>query len=109
MHPRTDAVVITAVLDATGEKILLGRNVRLYYLAAFDTLFLTATLFNFFGWNFRNASHQVFISLSCFLCRLSSRSACSPYSILISSMKTVAALRRFLLYPRWFPGAERVI
>ena len=28
MHPRTDVVVITAVLDESGEKILLGRNVR---------------------------------------------------------------------------------
>ncbi|KAF8335474.1 uncharacterized protein EI90DRAFT_3153049 [Cantharellus anzutake] len=28
MHPRTDAVVITAVLDESGEKILLGRNKR---------------------------------------------------------------------------------
>ncbi|KAF9509360.1 hypothetical protein BS47DRAFT_1377623 [Hydnum rufescens UP504] len=28
MHPRTDPVVIMAVLDETGEKILLGRNVR---------------------------------------------------------------------------------
>lgn len=27
MHPRTDAVVITAVLDETGNRILLGRNV----------------------------------------------------------------------------------
>ena len=27
MHPRTDPVVITAVLDESGEKILLGRNV----------------------------------------------------------------------------------
>ncbi|CAE6405767.1 unnamed protein product [Rhizoctonia solani] len=26
MHPRTDAVVITAVLDETGDRILLGRN-----------------------------------------------------------------------------------
>ncbi|KAF8311210.1 hypothetical protein DL93DRAFT_2083662, partial [Clavulina sp. PMI_390] len=28
MHPRTDAVVITAVLDETGDRILLGRNKR---------------------------------------------------------------------------------
>jgi hypothetical protein len=28
MHPRTDPVVITAILDETGDKILLGRNVR---------------------------------------------------------------------------------
>ncbi|KAF8609633.1 hypothetical protein BDV93DRAFT_431821 [Ceratobasidium sp. AG-I] len=29
-HPRTDAVVITAVLDETGNRILLGRNVSFY-------------------------------------------------------------------------------
>ena len=28
MHPRTDPVVITAILDETGDRILLGRNVR---------------------------------------------------------------------------------
>jgi len=28
MHPRTDPVVITAVLDETGDRILMGRNVR---------------------------------------------------------------------------------
>jgi len=28
MHPRTDAVVITAVLDETGDRVLLGRNKR---------------------------------------------------------------------------------
>ena len=27
-HPRTDAVVVMAVLDESGDKILLGRNVR---------------------------------------------------------------------------------
>lgn len=27
MHPRTDPVVITAILDETGDRILLGRNV----------------------------------------------------------------------------------
>lgn len=26
-HPRTDAVVIMAVIDESGEKVLLGRNV----------------------------------------------------------------------------------
>ena len=28
MHPRTDPVIITAILDETGDRILLGRNVR---------------------------------------------------------------------------------
>ncbi|ELU41680.1 ATP-dependent RNA helicase drs1 [Rhizoctonia solani AG-1 IA] len=32
MHPRTDAVVITAVLDETGDRILLGRNFPSYSL-----------------------------------------------------------------------------
>lgn len=27
-HPRTDGVVIMAIIDETGENILLGRNVR---------------------------------------------------------------------------------
>ena len=28
MHPRTDPVIITAIIDETGDRILLGRNVR---------------------------------------------------------------------------------
>ena len=34
-HPRTDAVVIMAVIDAKANKILLGRNVR-QFRAIFD-------------------------------------------------------------------------
>lgn len=38
MHPRTDAVVITAVLDETGNRILLGRNVGTYDICAMGYL-----------------------------------------------------------------------
>ena len=41
VHPRTDAVVIMAVVNPTNDKILLGRNVSGCALIAFGFIVLT--------------------------------------------------------------------